>query len=72
MPAGLGSRVRDRIAVPVIEGVSASIKLAESLVTLHPRKAVAGSFRQPAPKPTSGLPDALARLIEQGGAKPSG
>ncbi|MDX1607208.1 MAG: aspartate/glutamate racemase family protein, partial [Candidatus Competibacterales bacterium] len=47
--AGLASQVRDLIPVPVIEGVAASIKIAEGLVTLKPRKPVAGSFRQPAP-----------------------
>lgn len=64
--AGLASRVRDRIAVPVVEGVAASVKIAEALVSLRPRKPSAGSFSQPAPKPVSGLPDALARLIRQG------
>lgn len=64
--AGLASRVRERVAVPVIEGVAASVKMAEGLVALRPRKAVAGSFRQPAPKATTGLPGALRRLVEQG------
>ena len=64
--AGLASRVRSRIAVPVVEGVAASVKMAEGLVALHPRKAVAGSFRQPVPKPATGLPDALTRLFERG------
>lgn len=67
--AGLASRVRDRIAVPVVEGVAASVKMAEGLIALQPRKAVAGSFRQPAAKSATGLPDALTRLIERG---PSG
>ena len=64
--AGLASRVRDRIPVPVVEGVAASVKIAEGLVALRPRKAIAGSFRQPAPKPATGLPDALTRLFELG------
>ncbi len=64
--AGLASRVRDRIEVPVVEGVAASVKIAEGLVALRPRKASVGSFRQPAPKPATGLPDALTRLIEHG------
>ncbi len=64
--AGLASRVRDRIAVPVVEGVAASVKMAESLVALQPRKATAGSFRQPSPKSATGLPDPLAHLIERG------
>ena len=64
--AGLASRVKDRIAVPVVEGVAASVKMAEGLFALQPRKAAAGSFRQPAAKPATGLPDALTRLIERG------
>ncbi len=64
--AGLASRIRDRVAVPVVEGVAASVKMAEGLVALRPRKAVAGSFQQPAPKTATGLPDALTRLIEEG------
>ena len=34
--AGLASRVRNRVLVPVIEGIAASVKIAESLVTLRP------------------------------------
>ncbi len=64
--AGLGSKVRDRVPVPVVEGVAASIKIAEGLVALQPRKAIAGSFRQPALKPVTGLPEPLTRLIENG------
>jgi Asp/Glu/hydantoin racemase len=64
--AGLASRVSNRIAVPVIEGVAASVKMAESLVALQPRKAAAGSFRQPASKSATGLPDPLAHLIQHG------
>ncbi|MCP5368778.1 MAG: Asp/Glu/hydantoin racemase, partial [Hyphomicrobiales bacterium] len=69
--AGLASRVRDRLPVPVVEGVAASVKVAEGLVALGPRKATEGSFRQPAPKPATGLPAALTRLIETGGKPPS-
>jgi len=64
--AGLASRVRDRIPVPVVEGVAASVKMAEGLVALRPRKASVGSFSQPALKPATGLTDALTRLIEAG------
>ncbi len=64
--AGLASRVRERVPVPLIESVAASVKLAESLVALRPRKAVVGSFRQSAPKAATGLPAALTRVIESG------
>ena len=66
--AGLGSKVRNRIPVPVVEGVAASVKMAEGLVALRPRKAILGSFRQPALKPAKGLSAALTKLIEHGPA----
>lgn len=62
--AGLSHRVADRIPVPVIDQVAAAVKQAESLVALSPRKATSGAFRRPDAKPTTGLPDALARRIE--------
>ena len=56
--------MRDRIPVPVVDGVQAALKQAEALAALRPRKAVAGSFRRPGPKPTIGLSAPLAALIE--------
>ena len=62
--AGLASKVADRIPVPLVDPVGAAVRLAEALVALHPRKASAGTFRRPDPKPTVGLADALAAHIE--------
>lgn len=62
--AGLAARVADRIPVPVVDQAQAALKLAEALVALKPRKATAGTFRRPAPKPTQGLSPALAARIE--------
>ena len=62
--AGLAARVRDRIAVPVVDQMAAAVKQAEALVALQPRKATAGTFRRPDAKPTLGLPAALAARIE--------
>lgn len=61
--AGLAWRVRDRIPVPIVESVTAAVKMAEALVALKPRKAIAGSFSKPAPKAATGLPVALMSLI---------
>jgi Asp/Glu/hydantoin racemase len=61
--SGLAARVRDRIDVPVIEGVAAAVGQAELLVRLDVRKAVKGGYRRPAPKPSLGLPPALTRLF---------
>lgn len=58
--AGLASRVADRIPVPVVDCVAASVKQAEALVALRPRKAGQGTYRRPGPKESTGLAPALA------------
>lgn len=72
--SGLADKVRDRIPVPVIDPISAAVRQAETLAALKPRKAVAGTFRRPGPKPTMGLAEPLAAVIEhrepgQGGTR---
>jgi allantoin racemase len=62
--AGLAAKVRDRIPVPVIDPIAAAVRQAETLAVLRPRKAIAGTFRRPAPKPTTGLAEPLAAIIE--------
>ncbi|MCC8957092.1 aspartate/glutamate racemase family protein [Bradyrhizobium sp. Pear77] len=62
--AGLAAKVRDRIPVPVVDPVAAAVRQAETLAVLKPRKAVAGTFRRPDPKPTLGLAEPLAAFIE--------
>jgi allantoin racemase len=62
--AGLADKVKDRIAVPVVDPLAAAVKQAETLCALDVRKAVKGAFRRPDAKATTGLPEALARRIE--------
>src|SRR4051812_20476475 len=62
--AGLADKVKDRIPVPLVDQIGAAVKQAEALVTLSTRKATAGTFRRPDPKPTVGLAEALASRIE--------
>jgi allantoin racemase len=62
--AGLAPRIRERVAVPLVDPIAAAVKQAEAIITLAPRKATAGAFRRPAAKPTQGLPDSLAARIE--------
>jgi Asp/Glu/hydantoin racemase len=62
--SGLADKIRDRIPVPVIDPVSAAVRQAETLAVLKPRKAVAGTFRRPDPKPTIGLAEPLAAIVE--------
>jgi allantoin racemase len=62
--AGLAAKVRDRIPVPLVDPVAAAVRQAETLVVLEPRKATAGTFRRPDAKPTCGLHEPLAAVIE--------
>ncbi|MBP0495006.1 aspartate/glutamate racemase family protein [Pararoseomonas indoligenes] len=64
--AGLAAQVADQVPVPLLDGVAAAVRQAETLAVLGPRKATAGSFRRPAPKPMTGLSPALRRLFEEG------
>jgi allantoin racemase len=62
--AGLAAKVGHRIPVPVIDPIAAAVRQAETLAILKPRKALAGTFRRPDPKPTKGLAGPLAAVIE--------
>jgi Asp/Glu/hydantoin racemase len=66
--AGLANKIRDRVDVPLVDGIQAAVVMAEGLVRLEPRKAVAGTFRRPGPKDSKGLAAALADVIAHRGA----
>jgi allantoin racemase len=70
--SGLADKVKDRIPVPVIDPIAAAVRQAETLAVLKVRKAVAGTFRRPGPKPTTGLAEPLAAIIEHREPKPGG
>jgi allantoin racemase len=61
--AGLASRIRTRIPVPVIDCAEAAMKQAEALATLQPRAPETGSFRRPAAKEAIGLSGPLTARI---------
>lgn len=61
--AGLARRVKNRLPVPVVDGVSSAVCHAETLAKLAPRGAVEGSFARPPIKPNTGLPAPLADLL---------
>lgn len=63
--AGMAMRVRDHVAVPVVDGVAAAVGQAENLVGLRPRQPILGSYRRPPPKSIAGVSDALTRLFGQ-------
>jgi Asp/Glu/hydantoin racemase len=70
--AGLADKIKDRIPVPAIDPIAAAVRQAETLAVLKLRKAVAGSFRRPDPKPTTGLAESLAAVIEHRDGKREG
>jgi Asp/Glu/hydantoin racemase len=66
--AGLANKIRDRVPVPLVDGIQAATVMAEGLVRLNPRKAIAGTFRRPGPKDSKGLAAALADVIGHRGS----
>jgi Asp/Glu/hydantoin racemase len=66
--AGLARSLGDELPVPSVDGVSSAVRHAESLVALRPRSPHAGSFAPPPVKPNKGLPEAVERLLQRGGA----
>ena len=64
--AGLARAIRDRIPVPVVDGVSSAVCHAQTLVSLAPVAARRGSFAPPPVKPNRGLSEGLARLLARG------
>src|ERR1700730_11308005 len=61
--AGLANKIRDRVPVPLVDGIQAAVVMAEGLGRMKPRKATAGISRQPAAKDSKGLSAALANVI---------
>jgi Asp/Glu/hydantoin racemase len=61
--AGLSRTLKDRIPVPVVDGVSSAIRHCESLIALGANGAAEGSFARPPRKPNRGLPPALSALL---------
>jgi allantoin racemase len=61
--AGMASGISERVAVPLIDGIAAAVGQAQTLASLRPRKATAGSFRRPAPKSIAGVSAGLKRLF---------
>jgi len=61
--AGLANKIKDRVPVPLVDGIQAAVTMAEGLVRLKPRKAAVGTYRRPAAKESKGLSPALADVI---------
>lgn len=61
--AGLAREIRDEIPVPVLDGVTCAVQLAEALVRVNPAAPRLGGFSRPNAKPTTGLSAALTRYF---------
>jgi allantoin racemase len=61
--AGMASSVCERVTVPLVDGIAAAVGQAQTLVSLRPRKATAGSYRRPVPKSIVGVSVPLTRLF---------
>jgi allantoin racemase len=68
--AGLAARIRDRVPVPLIDGVAAAVKAAETLAALKPAKPASGSYAPTTPVETVGLSAALTRAISPASNQP--
>lgn len=64
--AGLAGLIRDRVPVPLVDGVTAAVRMAEAMVALGTRKAVVGAYAATTPVETIGLSDALAAAMGPG------
>jgi allantoin racemase len=63
--AGLAHRIADQVPVPLLDGVSCAVPLAEMLVNLGVQSPLQGSFARPRSKPATGLSQALMRRIDR-------
>jgi len=61
--AGLAARLRDKVEVPLLDGVACAISMAESLALQKPGKATRGTLARPAPVESVNLSKGLAKLL---------
>ena len=61
--AGLARKLKNKITVPVVDGVSSALKHCEALIALNPGATRKGSFSLPPEKPNRGLPAPLATML---------
>ena len=61
--AGIGRRIADRLPIPLVDGVTSGVRLAEARVRAGARSSEAGGYAPPPEKPHKGLPAALAALV---------
>ena len=62
--AGLARHLGDTAPIPLIDGIAASVKMAEMLVHMACGKPTQGSYRLPEPKDLTGVNGALEKLFK--------
>jgi Asp/Glu/hydantoin racemase len=63
--AGLAREAAGEIPVPLLDGVSCAVRLAEAVTGLGTQPPTRGSFARPRPKPAKGLSEALTRRVTE-------
>jgi allantoin racemase len=61
--AGLAAKLKDRVEVPLLDGVACAISMAEGLALQKPAKAMRGTLARPAPVESINLSKGLAKLL---------
>ncbi|MFU0507978.1 aspartate/glutamate racemase family protein [Pseudaminobacter sp. NGMCC 1.201702] len=62
--AGLGRLLADRIEVPLLDGVTCAVRMAEALYGIGASRPRTGSYRAPAAKELVGVSDALSAAFK--------
>ena len=62
--AGISEHVAESVTVPVVDGISAGVCMAESLVRLNFKKPTSGSYQLPTRKNLQGRSAALSKLFD--------
>ena len=63
--AGMGAKLQDRCAIPLVDGISPAVSLCEMLIRLRYKKPRVGSFAAPFNRETIGLSSPLAGWLKR-------
>ena len=61
--AGLAAKLKNKVEVPLLDGVACAISMAEALALQKPAKAMRGTLARPAPVESINLSKGLAKLL---------
>jgi len=67
--AGIAEELRDRVSLPIVDGVVAGVNQLKMLHALNLRKPVSGSLACPPSKKLVGLPEHLTKMFKAFGSK---